>query len=553
MSIAFRRHFWLVIVFALVIGACLLIGSTRVISYNFGEGKDVDIKGRNYDNEIYLFDDSVAHKIEIGLNQEDYDEMVRTYQETGEKEYFLADVTIDGVTVPDAGVRLKGNLTLRQTLGGSGNGQDMPGRDDMPQGIFQGDGENQAEGMRNMANLPMPAGMDLPDNWQEMSDQERRAFMEENGLFGNGMGRAPMGGMGGQGNGGNPPFLIKIDQFVAGQTYQNFAEIAVRLGSDESLLGEPVAFYIHETLGQIVPKTAYAIVRTAENEPSLYVICEHIDEKYVEKYFPDSDGILYKAGNFVGFEYKGDDPTLYAEMFEQKTNVNDDDLAPLIRFMKFVSESGDEEFENELPNWLDMDSFIRMMALDNLLSNNDSFVGMGSNFYLYYDKNTEKFTMLSWDMNLAMGGMGGMMRGGDQQAQQGEAAPADADNGDNAVPDQAQEKRQEIFEQWLEEGGFDAEDQRNMADFPGGGPGGRGGENTLKERFFANEKFSQMYDAEYERLEQMIFNQVWVLGKIKQLAQVFTDYNAEHNITEQSKYDAGVERMQTYIEEKQGE
>ena len=573
MNIIFRRNIWLIITFVFVIAVCFVIGSTRIIAYNIGEGKEIEIEGRNYDNDVYLFDDSVVHEIEIGLSQADYDAMVKIYQDTGNKDFFRAYVTIDGVTIPDAGIRLKGNLTLRQTVGGSGdmggrpggvpnnNNEDrqafiQPGNFELPEGLLA---DLQAAGLEapteeevqnmfrsqrdvNGREMPMPPDMELPENWEEMTDEERRAYMEENG-----MGRMPDGLMGGEGNGGNPPFLIKFDEFVTGQTYQQYAEIAVRIGSDKALLAEPVSFYIHEESGQIVPEISYAVVETADNEPSLYVICEHIDEKYVEKHFPDSDGILYKAGNFVGFEYKGDDPTLYTDLFEQKTSINDDDLAPIIRFMKFVSESSDEEFETKLPSWLDMDSFIRMMALDNLLDNNDSFVGMGSNYYLYYDKNLSKFTILSWDMNLAMGSMGGGMR-----SRGTEGAPQFGFESVDDVQTESIQKRRAIFEEWLQEGGFGQKEGDDQAeDRQGGGSGGRNSVNVLKNRFFANETFSAMYDAEYAKLKDFIFTQNSAAEKIEELAEIFIAYNEEHNIMEQSEYDAGLEKIKSYITQKQ--
>lgn len=587
MSITFKRHFWLLIAFFIVIGLCLWIGSTRIIAYSFGEGSDIEIKGKNYNNDIYLFDDSVMHEIKIGLNKEDYEDMVRTYQETGEKEYFRTYVTIDGITIPDVGIRLKGNLTLRQALGGGmGNGQegmlprengDKNNNNNFPQppeGFERPEGMEEMRGMRNMR---LPQDLEFPDNWEDMTKEEQDSFMQANivesmpGFGGPKMDLpenweeitpSPAKAMAGreeekreymnkngnnfrgvmEGNGSNPPYLIKIDEFVAGQTYQGFAEISVRLGSDKSLLSEPVAYSIHEEFGQIVPETAYAIVEASENEPSLYVICEHLDENYTDKHFSDADGALYKAGNFVGFEYRGDDPTFYAESFEQKTNINDDDLAPLIRFLKFVSESSDEEFEDELPNWLDINSFITMMALDNLLSNNDSFIGMGSNYYLFYDKSNEKFTMLSWDMNLAMGGMGG-----------GGMRP----DGDNQEMTEGEQKRQEIFKEWLNEGGFGEEGENTLnnkidsakKNAPGGIGGGRHGTNKLKERFMANEKFLPMYNERYEELKKSIFGQSWVLEKIDQLSTVFTDYNANHNIINQTDYDSGVTRIKSFVEE----
>lgn len=539
-----------------MIGALLAVGSTRVIAYNFGEGQSHQADGRNYDNEVYLYNSSVVHEIKIGLDQEDYDRMIATYLETGEKEFFKTDVTIDGVTIPDVGVRLKGNSSLSQTVGGGLNGPGGPGGNNgraprngpngdgmpqMPDGAqppagFQRpagqptegqppEGFDPAQGMPNMGASP-GMDMDLPDNWQDMTQEDRQKFLEENGMPAGG---GPMGGGGPMegATGGNPPLLIKIDEFDEGQTYQGFVEIAVRtgsiMGSDKSLLAEPVALSIHSQAGQVVPEVSYAVVQTAEKDPSLYVICEEIDEIYVEKNFPGVDSVLYKAGNFIGFEYLGDDPTLYTDKFEQKTGVNDDDLAPLIRFLKFVSESSDAEFESQLPQWLDIDSFIRLMALDNLLSNNDSFGGMGSNYFLLYDKEAGKFTMLSWDMNLAMGSMsrgpgsmsggpGGMAGGGQQMGGQfGEGNPP---NGQGAA-------------------GF--------------GPRGGQSQNVLKNRFFANEKFSKMYDTEYERLKALIFDTRIAGDKLEEFIRVFTDYNAENNVMDQNEYDSGVERIKSFL------
>ncbi|MBU0577805.1 CotH kinase family protein [Patescibacteria group bacterium] len=569
MNLTFRRNYWLLIVLAAVFTACIAFGSTRIIAYNFGKNGETISEGTNYENDVYLFDDSVVHEIEIDLSQEDYEDMVAIYQASGDKEYFKTDITIDGCLVPNIGIRLKGNLTLSQSLGGrmgnmpggmpneNGEGQQAfreRNNFEIPEGLLA---DLQAAGLeapsdeemqemfgnpRGMGRegMPMPPGMELPENWEEMTQEEQRAFMEENGPAG--FGGDPMG-MGGEGNGNNPPYLIKFDEFIPGQTYQGLAEIAIRLGSDTSLLGEPVVYHIHEAAGQIVPETAYAVVQTAELEPSLYVVCEHPDEKYIEKNLSSSDGVLYKAGNFVGFQYQGEDPTLYANMFEQKTNINDDDLAPLIRFMKFVSESSDEEFEEELPNWLDLPSLIRMMALDNLLDNNDSFVGMGSNYYLYYNKATEQFTMLSWDMNLAMGSMGGMMQ---SRAPENGAPRFGFEEVDTKELTESEAQRQEIFEKWLEEGGFGG------GGGPGG-PGGRGNTNTLKERFFVNETFSDMYDEQYAKLKALIFTESTAAKKAMELSQTFSDYNQEHQILDQETYNTGVERILNFLEQKESE
>ena len=129
------------------------------------------------------------------------------------------------------------------------------------------------------------------------------------------------------------------------------------------------------------------------------------DSFYIKKWFDDDNWVLYKAWNFVSFEYISEDPIDYVDSFTQKTRVNDYDLALLIKLLKFVTQSSDEEFEEKINDYIDVDSVLTLLAIDNFVWNNDSFGWMWSNYYLYYHLWEQKFYMLTWDQNLALGGM----------------------------------------------------------------------------------------------------------------------------------------------------
>lgn len=64
-------------------------------------------------SEGSLWDSTQLHTIEFDVDPDAYDAMIQTYIDTGEKDWIVATVTIDGVTHDDAGVRLKGNSSLR--------------------------------------------------------------------------------------------------------------------------------------------------------------------------------------------------------------------------------------------------------------------------------------------------------------------------------------------------------------------------------------------------------------------------------------------------------
>lgn len=60
-----------------------------------------------------VWDPRTVHEVSVDIDPDDLTQMLTTYQETGEKEWLRVDVTIDGETVRDAGIRLKGNSSLR--------------------------------------------------------------------------------------------------------------------------------------------------------------------------------------------------------------------------------------------------------------------------------------------------------------------------------------------------------------------------------------------------------------------------------------------------------
>ncbi len=59
-----------------------------------------------------LFDSSIVHEITVSFSQEDYDAMIQTYKDSGEKDWIEAAVTIDGETYENVGMRLKGNSSI---------------------------------------------------------------------------------------------------------------------------------------------------------------------------------------------------------------------------------------------------------------------------------------------------------------------------------------------------------------------------------------------------------------------------------------------------------
>lgn len=86
------------------------------------------------------------------------------------------------------------------------------------------------------------------------------------------------------------------------------------------------------------------------------------------------------------------------------------DLSPVIKLLAWLDTVSDERFDTELADWIDVPSFAKYVVTQDLMDNFDDMAGPGRNFLLWYDLEVEKFTVITWDMNLVLVGLGDTFR-----------------------------------------------------------------------------------------------------------------------------------------------
>lgn len=522
MSITMKRHYPLLLAFAGLLLVLLVgLGKMQIVAYADRNQIVEPETGADYDNSLPLFDDTAVHEIQIVAPAGTQQRMIRTYQVTEQKDFFGVDVVIDGVRIDNVGIRLKGNASLMS----------VADADD----FFAG-----------LAFLP-PELKEVPQHCWDFSPISPPPGIVETD----------------QDSAGKVPYLIKFDAFVPGQTYQGYSEFAVRTSGvavDAAQMQEPLTNYVLDQMGIPASETAYVSLRFNNDEAQLYTIAEVLDQAYIDKHFPGSAGALYKVveiGN--DFEYLGDDLTLYAGVFEQKTSVNHADLTPLIQFMQFVTESSAEAFTRDLGNWLDLDAFTTYLAVENLLVNYDSLAGMGNNYYLYYNETRQQFTVLAWDANESLGklgeatfdlywsdrfeapGIGGQPPGGDPPAEN-----VDLEN----MPAECIEAFTALEEKLGPPGGGGETPRENQPPTDGQGPFGDG-KHLLKDRFLENPDFRALYEAKLQTVYREVFVDDLFSPRIAAYTTLLTAYNNENGLFDQRDFDLAVQNMEDFINRRQ--
>lgn len=307
------------------------------------------------------------------------------------------------------------------------------------------------------------------------------------------------------------PFMIKFDEFESGQTYQGYTALAIRTygaSYDEALLEEPITNKIANIVGLPATQIVYTGFKINNGEEKLYVISELVNQVYLDENFENRNGVLYKAELGSTLNYKGEDPSSYADSFTQQTRKNDADLLPLISFMKFLEESDDQTFEQELSTWLDVDSFALYLAVNAMVVNTDSMIGMNNNFYLYYDDVSSQFTVLMWDANESFGKLGGSTT-------------------------------------------YDISLTDVPAAFPGGRMGGRGGmgggQNVLISRFLGNATFRSLYEEKLILVYEEVFQSEVLETMVNQYSDMIHLVNEERRLVDLDAYDQAVAEFLSFI------
>lgn len=294
------------------------------------------------------------------------------------------------------------------------------------------------------------------------------------------------------------PWLIRLDKFVDDQAHEGVNDIVIRSNSTESAMNEAVALELLGSTGLATEEAVATSFTVNDGTSELRLAIENPDSVWDAANF-DADGLLYKADSEGDYSYRGDDATAYEDVFDQE--VGDDDLEPLTDFLQFINESDDETFAAELSSRLDVDGFATYLAFQELIGNFDDIDGPGNNSYLRYDLETEQFTVVNWDLNLAFNtaNVGGSGASGGAAGGAGGPGAGGRPGGPPAQDDAA------------------AEDPTAVGEVPAGAPapadapdgGGGGGApsngNILSERFMANDEFSQMVDEATSELTEVLF------------------------------------------------
>lgn len=210
-----------------------------------------------------------------------------------------------------------------------------------------------------------------------------------------------------------PGLRVDFDRYASAQTFLGLKSIVLdNLTQDPSGVKESVTMRLFARMGVPASRESFARLYVNNELIGLYAIVESVDKDLLARVFGaidgnvQNDGYLFEYNYVLGapwrFEYLGADLAPYGERFDAKTREDRSDgekWGPIEELVRLANETPAESLPATLADRLDLAAFIRYVALQNFVAQNDGFLGYDgmNNFYLYRLEDRSQHVFIAWD------------------------------------------------------------------------------------------------------------------------------------------------------------
>ena len=210
-----------------------------------------------------------------------------------------------------------------------------------------------------------------------------------------------------------PGLRVDFDRYASGQQFLGLKSFVLdNLTQDPSGIKETVAMRFFARLGIPAPRETHAQVFVNGAYAGLYGLVESVDKTMMGRVFGSigdnvqNDGYLFEY-NYVldqpwRFGYEGADLAPYQARFDIKTNESHAASliwGPIEELVRLVNDTPATGFEAAVQPRLDLAAFVRYIAAQNFIAQNDGFNGYAgmNNFYLYRLEDSAQHVFIAWD------------------------------------------------------------------------------------------------------------------------------------------------------------
>jgi hypothetical protein len=209
-----------------------------------------------------------------------------------------------------------------------------------------------------------------------------------------------------------PGLRVDFNRYVTDGQFLGLKSFVLRNNTqDASSMNERLSMLLFRRMGLPAPREAHTTLYINNEYVGLYMIVESIDKDFLNETFNENDGYLY---NFqyppadappYYFEDRGSDPETYVPtLFKPETHTTDPRPEFIVQLVQAINQTSDAAFRTVMAGYLDLQQFLRHLAVEHFVADNDGLVsdwGGVNNFYFYQFQDTTLFKVIAWDKSEA--------------------------------------------------------------------------------------------------------------------------------------------------------
>ena len=210
-----------------------------------------------------------------------------------------------------------------------------------------------------------------------------------------------------------PGLRVDFDRYVTDQKFLGLKSFVLRNNTqDASNMHERLSMLLFRRMNLLAPREAHTKLYINDQYVGLYTLVESTDKPFLKRALGEDDGYLFKYdypsdGTPYYFEDRGSNPESYVPLpFKPETHEDDSRPEFIAQLVQTINQTSDAAFRTEIAEYLDLQKFVRHVATEVFLADNDGFLGDWgmNNFYLYRFQNKKLFTFSAWDKSEAFKG-----------------------------------------------------------------------------------------------------------------------------------------------------
>ncbi|MCA1763540.1 MAG: CotH kinase family protein [Flavobacteriales bacterium] len=205
-------------------------------------------------------------------------------------------------------------------------------------------------------------------------------------------------------------FKISLNTFHPGRKYHGVEKLNVNAETnDPSMIRSRLGWNLYRAKEVTASRSNHVELYINGEYYGLYQNIEHIDDEFVDTWFGNKNGNLYKCLYPANLDFVSNNPDDYKmapfgeRTYEIKTNEAWDNYSDLAAFIGFLNQSNDTDLNCELESFFNVQSYLKIAAIDILTGNWDGYIYNQNNYYLYRNPLTNQFEYMPYDLDNTWG------------------------------------------------------------------------------------------------------------------------------------------------------